>query len=60
MGDVETKVVLDVDAGPDAEEEELAELALGLRADLLDVDLESVRLAGGGEQPACARIVRNS
>ena len=47
-GAVHQELALRIDAGPDADDEELAQLALRLRADLDGVDEASVRLARGG------------
>jgi hypothetical protein len=55
MSGMQTEVVLGIEAGPDADQEELAELALGLREELSAVDLESVELARGVEQPSGAK-----
>jgi hypothetical protein len=44
-----TEVVLHLDPGVGADDEERAVLALRLREDLADLDVESVRLASGGE-----------
>jgi hypothetical protein len=55
MRGVQTQVTLGIEAGPDADQAELAELALALREDLRDVDLESVQLASGGERPTGAK-----
>jgi hypothetical protein len=52
-----TQVVLEVDAGPDADEQEVAELALRLRDELEAVDVGSVRLARGGTPPPGAKSV---
>jgi hypothetical protein len=55
MSGMQTEVVLGIEAGPDADQEELAELALGLREELSAVDLESVELARGDERPSGAK-----
>jgi hypothetical protein len=55
MSGAQTQVILDIEAGPDADQEEVAELALRLREDLREVDLESVALASGGERPTGAK-----
>jgi Effector Associated Constant Component 1 len=52
-----TQVVLRVDAGPDADEEEVAELALRLRDDLEAVDVGSVQLSRSGPAPPGAKAV---
>ena len=46
---------LSVDAGPGADPEELERLARGLRAELLELDVESVEPAADGPPPAGAR-----
>jgi hypothetical protein len=50
-------VTIQVGAGPHADDEELDELALRLRRELLELDVESVQLARGGEPPPGARAV---
>ena len=57
MSAAPTQVVLRVDAGPDADEEEVAELALRLRDDLDAVDVGSVELPRSGTAPAGAKAV---
>lgn len=52
-----TQVVLEVDAGPDADEQEVAELALRLRDDLDALDVGSVQLARSGAAPPGAKSV---
>jgi hypothetical protein len=49
------EVVLRIDAGPDADAEEIAELTLRLRNDLREQDVGSVDLAHGEEAPAGAK-----
>jgi len=50
------EVVVEVDGGPDADDATVAELASRLRDDLReDDDVESVRLAQGGEAPDGAK-----
>ena len=56
-GATPTQVVLQVDAGPDADEEELADLALRLRDDLEQTDVGPVQLSRGGTAPAGAKSV---
>lgn len=46
-----------VDAGPDADGEELAELTQRLRSELLDLDVDGVQLATAGDAPAGAKGV---
>jgi Effector Associated Constant Component 1 len=43
-----TQIIVSVDPGSDADVEERAEAALSLRADLANLDVESVQFAGGG------------
>jgi hypothetical protein len=57
MSAAPTQVVLRVDAGPDADEEEVAELALRLRDDLEALDVGSVELSRSGTAPAGAKSV---
>jgi hypothetical protein len=52
-----TQVVLEIDAGPDADEEEVADLALRLRDDLEELDVGSVQLARSGTAPPGAKAV---
>jgi hypothetical protein len=52
-----SEVTIQVDAGPHADADELEELTLLLRRELLELDLESVDLARGGEAPPGARAV---
>ena len=52
-----TQVVLRVDAGPDADEEEVAELALRLRDDLEALDVGSVQLSSSGPAPPGTKAV---
>jgi hypothetical protein len=44
-----------LDAGPDYDSEELLELTRGLRGELLDLDVDAVRLSGAGDVPAGAK-----
>jgi hypothetical protein len=46
-----------VDAGPDADAEEVAEATLQLRHELLDLDVDAVEPAPGGEPPPGTRGV---
>jgi Effector Associated Constant Component 1 len=57
MSATPTQVVLRVDPGPDADDEELAELALRLRDDLQALDVGPVQLSRGGTAPAGAKSV---
>lgn len=43
--------------GPDADAEEIAEVTLSLRRELLDLDVEAVELPPGGEPPPGSRAV---
>jgi hypothetical protein len=49
------EVAATLDAGPDHDAEELLELTQALRAELLDLDVESVGLRAGGDAPAGAK-----
>ena len=55
MGEAQIELTLRVDAGPDADAEENAELALRLRDELRETDAESVKLARGEDAPAGAK-----
>lgn len=57
MSATPTQVVLQVDAGPDADEEEVAELALRLRDDLEVLDVGPVQLSRSGTAPTGAKAV---
>ena len=57
MSATPTQVVLELDAGPDADEEEVAELALRLRDDVEALDVGSVQLSRGGAAPPGAKSV---
>jgi hypothetical protein len=46
-----------VDAGPDSDAEELAELTQRLRGQLLELDVDAVEPATGGEPPAGSKSV---
>jgi len=46
---------VELQAGPDADAEELAQLAGRLRAELLDLDVDAVRLPVRGEAPGDAK-----
>ncbi len=46
---------VELQAGPDADAEELAQLADRLRAELLDLDVDDVRRPGRGEAPEDAK-----
>jgi hypothetical protein len=48
---------IQVAVGPDADPEEVAEATLQLRRELLDLDVEAVELARGGEPPPGTRAV---
>jgi hypothetical protein len=52
-----SEVTIQVGAGPQADADELEELTLLLRRELLELDLESVELTHGGEPPPGARAV---
>jgi Effector Associated Constant Component 1 len=55
MGAAPIQLVVRVDAGPDADDEELAGLALRLRDDLQQLDEASVELAREGTTPPGAK-----
>ena len=57
MSATPTQVVLEVDAGPDADEKEVAELALRLRDDLEALDVGAVQLSRSGTAPPGAKSV---
>ena len=57
MSAAPTQVVLEVDGGPEADEEEVAELALRLRDDLEAHDVGSVQLSRRGTAPPGAKSV---
>jgi Effector Associated Constant Component 1 len=50
-----TQVVVRLEAEPDADDAEQAELALRLRAELDELDVASIELAPGGDTPAGAK-----
>jgi hypothetical protein len=51
------KLDLQVDLGPEAPVEEVAEATLQLRRDLLELDVDAVELARAGEPPPGTRAV---
>jgi hypothetical protein len=55
MSDQTTQLMLDIDAGPDTDTEELAELTRQLRGALLELDVEAVYLVRAGEAPERAK-----
>lgn len=57
MGDAPGEVAAVLDAGPDADAEELLGLTQRLRGELLALDVDEVALAGGGEAPDGAKGV---
>ena len=57
MARAQVQLAAVVDAGPDSDAEELAELAQRLRGQLLELDVEAVEPATGGEAPAGAKGV---
>ena len=57
MSAAPTQVVLEVDAGPDADEDEVAELALRLRDDVEALDVGSVQVSRSGTAPPGAKSV---
>jgi hypothetical protein len=54
-GAAATQLVVRVDAGPDASDDELMELTLRLRDELRELDHASVELSRGGTAPAGAK-----
>jgi hypothetical protein len=48
---------IQVELGPNADAEEVAEATLQLRRELLDLDVDSVELPGGGQPPPGTRGV---
>jgi hypothetical protein len=48
---------IQVNVGPDADAEEIAEATLRLRRELLDLDVEAVELPSAGEPPPGTRAV---
>jgi hypothetical protein len=50
-------VDIQLDVGPDADAEEVAEATLQLRRELLDVDVEAVEQPRGGQPPPGTRAV---
>jgi hypothetical protein len=50
-----TQLMLNIKAGPETNEEELAELTRQLREELLELDVETVDLVRTGEAPARAK-----
>ena len=50
-----SKVAIELLADPDADDQELAELAYRLRGELLDLDVEAVEPAAAGQAPADAK-----
>ena len=57
MADANTKLAVEVSAGPFADAEELDELVAQLRRELLELDVDSVDRVRGGPAPAGARAV---
>ena len=57
MAGAQVQLAAVVDAGPDSDAEELAELAQRLRGQLLELDVAAVEPATGGEAPAGAKGV---
>ncbi len=55
MPDQTTHLMLRLDAGPDVDDEELAELTRQLREELLELDVEAVDLVHAGELPEKAK-----
>jgi hypothetical protein len=57
MDDRPAMLALQVAVGPDEDAEEVAEATLQLRRELLDLDVDAVRLPPGGEPPPGSRAV---
>lgn len=55
MAEEHSELVIELQAAPDADDEELAELTSRLRAELLDLDVEAVKPATAGQAPADAK-----
>ena len=51
MADETIQVILTLDTGPEADDEDLERLTHQLREELLDLDVEAVDLARAGELP---------
>lgn len=56
MTDQTTQLVLDIDAGPETDLEQLADLTLQLREELWELDLHTVDLVRTGEMPERAKV----
>ncbi len=57
MAGAQAQLAAVVDAGPDSDAEELAELTQRLRGQLLELDVDAVEPATGGEAPAGSKGV---
>ena len=57
MAGAKAQLAAVVDAGPDSDAEELAELTRRLRGQLLELDVDTVEPATGGEAPAGSKGV---
>ncbi|MBZ5555101.1 MAG: hypothetical protein LAO21_20490 [Acidobacteriia bacterium] len=55
MADLSKQIMLNVDAGPDADPEDVAELTHRLRNELLELDVDGVNPVRGGPAPAGAK-----
>ncbi|MBZ5537983.1 MAG: hypothetical protein LAO31_18660 [Acidobacteriia bacterium] len=55
MADLSKQVMLNIDAGPDADPEDVAELTHRLRNELLELDVDGVEPVHGGTAPAGAK-----
>jgi hypothetical protein len=55
MADGLAELSVELEAGPDTDDEELAQLASRLRAELLDLDVDVVRQSARGEAPKDAK-----
>jgi hypothetical protein len=57
MTDETAQVILNIDAGSEADTEELEELTQQLREELMELNVESVDLVRAGEEPVGAKVV---
>ena len=55
MTDQEIQLLLNLDAGPEADDEELAEFTEKLREELLELDIQTIDYVSVGEAPARAK-----
>lgn len=57
MGESQSRLAVELQASADVDAEELAQLAWGLREELLDLDVDAVEPQGDGSAPADAKGV---